>query len=387
MILYLFFCLEREICMKKQAIFVAATGQHVGKTTICLGLVHGLKKRLKNVGFIKPVGQRGVKIEDSLHVDKDVALFKRHFKLSHSFTDMSPVLIPQGFTRQYLDGEISLTKLCQRITTSYDLITRDSRFTVVEGTGHSGVGSIVDLNNAKVAGLLGLDVLLVVSGGLGSALDQLALNKVMFDSYGVKIRGIILNRVLPEKREMILEYFPKALKRWNIPLLGAVPYDEFLSEPTLRDFELLFDEKLFAGQEHALRHFHHMRMVATSADTFANSLTHNELIITSAEREDIILGAIDKHIRYKEMTKGEDMEGGIIVTGAIPPSEPIKAALAEAKIPSLYVPQSNYKVMKILTSHTAKIREEDLPKIKEATDIVEKNIDFDLLLANLLSEV
>ena len=75
--------------MKKQAIFMAATGQHVGKTTICLGLVHGLKKRLKNVGFIKPVGQRGVKIEDSLHVDKDVALFKRHFKLSHSFIDMS----------------------------------------------------------------------------------------------------------------------------------------------------------------------------------------------------------------------------------------------------------------------------------------------------------
>ena len=49
---------SRSSLLSKKAFFVAATGQHVGKTTTCLGLVSGLLKTHKNVGFIKPIGQR-----------------------------------------------------------------------------------------------------------------------------------------------------------------------------------------------------------------------------------------------------------------------------------------------------------------------------------------
>jgi len=364
--------------MTNKAIFVAATGQHVGKTTISLGLVHGLINRLKNVGFIKPVGQSGVQVEPGLHVDKDVALFKKHFNLPFDYQLMSPVLIPRGFTKRYLDDDISFDIMKERIIESFNQIKNRSKFTVVEGTGHSGVGSIIDLNNAKVASLLQLDIILVASGGLGSALDELALNKALLDQYGVKIKGVILNKVLPEKRAMILEYFPKALKRWGVPLLGAIPYAPFLSEPTMRDFELLFEECVLSGKEYIMRHFHNMRMVATSVDTYKLSLTHNELIITSAEREDIILATIEKEKRYLKKT-GQAMEGGIILTGIMPPRVTIIEELKKSKIPSLYVPLSNYKTMQTLTSHTAKIREEDLPKINEATELVEEHINFNLL--------
>ena len=46
------------------AIFVAATRQHVGKTSSCLGIVNGMKQRLPGggCGFIKPVGQRHVPV-------------------------------------------------------------------------------------------------------------------------------------------------------------------------------------------------------------------------------------------------------------------------------------------------------------------------------------
>jgi hypothetical protein len=37
---------------------------------------------------------------------------------------------------------------------------------VLEGSGHTGVGSIVSLNNARVAHLLGADMVLVANGGL-----------------------------------------------------------------------------------------------------------------------------------------------------------------------------------------------------------------------------
>ena len=65
--------------MTHKAFFVAATGQNVGKTTTCLGLVAGLQKRHRSVGFLKPVGQEHVEIETGAHVDKDVVLFKSYF--------------------------------------------------------------------------------------------------------------------------------------------------------------------------------------------------------------------------------------------------------------------------------------------------------------------
>ena len=42
----------------RKAIFVAATGQNVGKTTVCLGLIAALKKKFPQLGFMKPVGQQ-----------------------------------------------------------------------------------------------------------------------------------------------------------------------------------------------------------------------------------------------------------------------------------------------------------------------------------------
>lgn len=66
---------------------------------------------------------------------------------------------------------------------------------VLEGSGHTGVGGICNLNNARVAQVLGADMVLVANGGLGSAYDELDLNRVMCEAHGVKIRGVIINKV------------------------------------------------------------------------------------------------------------------------------------------------------------------------------------------------
>ncbi len=84
-----------------RSFFVAATGQNVGKTTACLGLLAGLKKRHKSVGFFKPVGQEHVETETGVHVDKDVVLFKSHFKLRDPYEEMSPVLFPRLHPRLF----------------------------------------------------------------------------------------------------------------------------------------------------------------------------------------------------------------------------------------------------------------------------------------------
>src|SRR5690349_21556595 len=95
--------------------FIASTGQHVGKTTISLGLLQGLKRHFGSVGFIKPVGQEHIVTEEGTIVDKDVLLFKQHFHLDTPYETMSPVLFPKGFTRDFLDGRISAEHLKKKI--------------------------------------------------------------------------------------------------------------------------------------------------------------------------------------------------------------------------------------------------------------------------------
>ena len=89
----------------QRPIYIAATRQHVGKTTTSLAILSGLAKRFDKIGFVKPVGQQHVKVAsnisgEEIRVDKDVELVKEHFHLDHlSYECMSPVLIPSGYTK------------------------------------------------------------------------------------------------------------------------------------------------------------------------------------------------------------------------------------------------------------------------------------------------
>lgn len=55
-------------------LLVLSTGQHVGKTTVSLGLVKSLQAKFRGsdrkVAYCKPVGQQHVPVGDGLRVDK-----------------------------------------------------------------------------------------------------------------------------------------------------------------------------------------------------------------------------------------------------------------------------------------------------------------------------
>lgn len=361
--------------MHKRGIFIAATGQNVGKTTLCLGIFSGLRKRFKSVGFIKPVGQQHLQVDSSTIVDKDAVLFKEHFNLREEWQQISPVIFPSGFTRNFLDGNINTDQLQKKIEHAYREVSCNHSYTLVEGTGHVGVGSIVGLSNAKVASILGLDMVLIASGGLGSAYDELALNVALCEKFGVRLRGVILNRVLPEKREMVEAYFPKTLKRWNVPLIGTIPFNEFLSKPTVKDFETLFHTSLITGHAHHYRHFFDVRLIAGSLEAYEKEWSPNTLIITPATREEIIRATLAKHT---EAQGREDFGCGMILTGQEPPSSHILAEIGQKDLPILYAPVCSYDAMKMITSYVAKIHLHDTAKIERAIQLVEDRLDFDI---------
>ena len=85
-------------------VYLAATGQNRGKTTVSLGVLDGFQRRGLSTGFIKPVGQRTI-IEDGVPADEDAVLMKSVFDLAEPLGQMSPVHIPRGFTQAYIEGQ------------------------------------------------------------------------------------------------------------------------------------------------------------------------------------------------------------------------------------------------------------------------------------------
>ncbi len=119
-----------------------------------------------------------------------------------------------------------------------------------------------DLSNARVAKLLGSKVIIVTGGGIGKPIDEVALNKALFDSEGVEIVGVILNKVLPAKHEYIEEFARRGLARLGVDLLGTIPDERLLADPELTQIcESIDGEFLHAPGDvrRRVRHVDHRR--------------------------------------------------------------------------------------------------------------------------------
>jgi len=195
--------------------------------------------------------------QNEVRVDKDVVLMREHFRLDHlDYQYMSPVIIPRGYTKDYIDGKIEHTYQLEQVRKAFNHCNAASDVLLCEGTGHCAVGSVVGVNNARVASLMGADMVLVANGGLGSAFDELELNRVLCHHHNVRLAGVILNKVKPDKLEQTKDYMARAMmKAWGVPLLGCVPDRPFLGCAALADLERLFKSELICGHQHKMMHY------------------------------------------------------------------------------------------------------------------------------------
>src|SRR5271169_2018018 len=212
-------------------IFIAATRQNEGKTTTSLGLLSALQQAYPRIGYIKPVGQRFVEIEEQ-KIDEDTVLMDQVYRLNCPLVDMSPIAVEPDFTRKYLQSSNN-DALVKTIVKAFDRVAWEKEFVLCEGSGHAGVGSVFDLSNAQVAKIVGAKVIIVSQGGIGKPIDEVYLNQAVFEREGVEVIGVILNKVTPDKLDFITEFARRGFKRKGWELLGVLPHRHILSRPTI----------------------------------------------------------------------------------------------------------------------------------------------------------
>ncbi|MCM8757339.1 MAG: AAA family ATPase [Candidatus Omnitrophica bacterium] len=357
------------------AIFVAATRQNDGKTVLSLGLVLALQKQFGAVGFIKPVGQKYVVVEGE-KVDKDAVLMKEVCGLKERLKDINPVAIEEGFTRRYLEKP-DVRPLLQQIKESYIRVSEGKEVTVIEGTGHGGVGAVFDLSNAAVASLLKVPVVLISIGGIGRPIDEIALNVSYFRDFGVRLKGALINKVLPEKKFLVEKYVSCGLARMNIQLLGVIPFVPLLTQPTVGQVFEAVKGKVVVGGERLRTQITSVLVGAMTPRHALDYFRPGSLLITPGDREDIILAALS---HYTVSSLSRPVISGIILSGGLQPHKTILDLIVKADIPTIISSEGTYEVASLVHALEVKIRAEDKEKVETARRLVEGNINLKQLL-------
>lgn len=362
-------------------IFIAATGKDIGKSTISFALIDKLKNEGEKVGFMKPVGQRWI---DSPwgSVEEDVVLMKTIFDLEENPRDMNPIVVKKGYTEEYLSKMIR-PDLKGKIISAYQTIAKNKDYVIIEGTGHSGVGSVLDKSNAEVAKILNAQVILAVDGGIGSSIDKLELNRTFFEASGIKVSGVIVNKVIESKSDKVGQYIKKYCTNHNLQYYGLIPYSPILSHPTLGQvIEELEPEIIHETGERKTVIDSFVVGASTTAEfiEFMQEKEGNILLVFPAVRLDLIL-AIPNLFNF---TKSRNLRiHTVLFSGKHRPSPGAIQTLIDNNVNILREGGETFKVISELSSISIKTRAEDSTKIEEIKERVKEYIDFELISTNI----
>lgn len=359
-------------------IFIAATKQNDGKTTLSLGLICNFQKNFKKVAFIKPIGQRYLE-EEGLKIDEDSLLIEEVCGIKCGLKDMSPIAVEKGFTEKYI-GRPDKKSISRQIKDSFRRVSLGQDLVVIEGTGHAGVGSVFDHSNAAVAKLLGSKVIIISSGGIGRPIDEIVLNKALFEKEGVKVLGVIINKVLPDKFDKINRLVRKGLERKGVNVLGVVPFNPMLSRPAIEQILEETDFELLCGKEYIDNLVSQVIIGAMAPRDAIKYITDDILMITPGDRQDLIMTVLGC---FKDSDKTCLKVSGIILSGGIIPDKPIMDLLNKAKIPVLLAKNDTYTVGSLIHDLTVKIRPRDTDKINAVVKLIKHNVDLDKILSRL----
>ncbi|MDT8440802.1 MAG: AAA family ATPase [Desulfuromonadales bacterium] len=355
-------------------IFVAATGQNCGKTTTSVSLMYMARKSYQRVGFIKPLGPKPT-VYNGMTVDKDAALMAGIFDLESDLQLMSPLVLLPGDTQKVLDGGLSADLLEQQMLAAIEELDRRCDFLIIEGAGHTGVGSVIGLSNAHIAKKVNAPVLMVTGGGIGNVIDAVYLNLAMFQMAGADVRAILVNKIHPDKREKTLEYLGRAFKQEPFRVIGGFNYQPILANPTLRRISEVLDLELHGAADAEGQIVHHVQIGAAATQRVAEMLRESSLLIVTSSRDELLVMLANMY----QIDEYRPNIAGLVIPGVAPVSRITQKIIDRSGIPYMRTTRTTAEVFVLITDDVSKLNARDTQKIELITQLADKRFDFEVI--------
>lgn len=360
-----------------KSIYIASVESNTGKSLISLGLMHALLRTKPKVGYFRPIIKDYPKGKKDNHINTMLSHFNLKQKYEETFV----------FTQSEVIRKVNNKKedeIINKIIEHYKKLEEDYDFVIVEDTDFSNSGASLEIDlSILIAKNLNLPVI-IISSGIGKSLedfiDGLVLAYDSFKNKDVEVISVVANKVQEENISLIKNEVSKNLST-NVSV-NAIPLNTTLNNPTLKEIVNFFDAEVLFGNDSLNNTTGEMKVGAMQLSHFLPHLMPNCLVITPADRADILLGTLQANIsnNYPDVS-------GIILTGGFHLKKPILSLVEglEKIVPILLVKEGTFKVASMLSTIRSHIYVDNVDKINMSIGMFEKYVAIDVLTDKLKS--
>ena len=368
-----------------KTILLVPTGEGVGLTSACLGLVYALECQGIKAGFVKPFSQ-----EKTQQADNTTALY-RHFSKSETVEPIAyETLIQQlnsGENDELLEDAVHLHR---QIAKNHDLI-------IVEGLVPTSRDTFASGLNAALAQALDAQVIIVSNADIHC--PEVAAEKVenqlryLGGISSNRMAGVLFMRTkgLPEDSAQIPLTIDPGLRLINatntftaqiqkthahigsekLPVIGLVPFSNTLSVPRISDLAAHISAEWINQGEANQRRVLHSSLIASNIEHELHKFVAGELIISVSDRIDVLLAS------SLASCNGIPLAGLVLTEHAAPNANVLEFCHSAIKngLPILHTTLSSFETAQSLASLNNEIPSDDTERAEQVTRFVSSHIN------------
>jgi BioD-like phosphotransacetylase family protein len=202
------------------------------------------------------------------------------------------------------------------------------------------------------------------------------MNLALFREERADVRAVLTNKLIHEKRELVLDYLRRALADQPFPVIGGFDYQPVLANPTLRRVSRLLDLPLHGNRRDMSRIINNVQIGAASTQRVAELLRDSSLLIVTSSRDELLVTLANLY----QMPEYRSSIVGLVIPGIIPVSTITQRIIERSKIPYLRTHKhTTAELYHIITEDVSKITPEDTEKLDLVRTLAERRLDFDAL--------
>jgi BioD-like phosphotransacetylase family protein len=340
-----------------------------GKTMVAIALAAKLREKNLSVGYFKPAGTKSYEYSTSdQDIDEDAAIMKELLGMKQQLSCICPIVRTKSSYDELV--RIGHTKLMKKIKDCYSEISEGLDYMIIEGTKASWHLMHVDLSTPQIAKEFKASVICLVNFPDITAIDDILLQIKLFNQEGIENVKIVLNMVPPMLKKTVSEDIAPFLKEKGIDLVGVIYLHRELFSPTVREIYRALGGEMITGankMDLLIEKFLVGSMAPENALKWFRR-TRDKAVITSGDRSDICLAALETDTNL------------LILTGGMGPDIGTVARARELGVPIMMTAHDTYTTGHIIDGLIGTVTADNKEKLAIVEKIVGDSLDLNVIL-------
>ena len=327
------------------ALYLVASEEGAGKTTLAAGLAKHFLSNGKKVGFLKPVFA-----EQKAEGNTDATFMKQVLALPEQAGSLSPLI----------GGE---KRLADRIREVYIEVAQNKDVVIIEGRCGQSPDDSLSKAAYEIAGALKAKAI-AVEGFTHKASTPRFVNS--YKGFGENLLGVVLNKVPKSRQKRVCEEITGKFGESELRILGVIPEDRVLFTLTIGELAESINGEILNNAERSAELVENIMVQVMAIDSglayFGRKA--NKAAVAKDDRPDMQMATLETSTRC------------LVISGGTAPSDYVRFKAENKGIPIILTKNNVNNVVQNIEDALEKARFSQEKKSARLAEILEQNLDF-----------